>query len=492
MSGTWYYAEGDKAVGPVTLADLKKLFSLVSNAKDVLVWRPGFVNWERAESVTDLASLLAPTPPPLPPIPPPLPRSTASLSEPIAKQPTPDDAKGSIKSRWRRELGWLVWWYIDPVELYKQASQYDTIPFMRSARGMAVLCLLFSCVVGLILAYLKLIALDELAFDCAVFVVLAIFIYRGHRWAILAAMGLWTYEQGLAVYNAVVGGVVVGGVRVHLNPVMQIIWWCIYMHCFYLAFRVEQQRRLARKTADEDWGRRLAEIADEKRKLSDTGENRFKSQPQARQRAAEERLKREAEEQRDARVTWSESLKAKFPKESPSHKFRYQIEEDGSITAINAQGRRMAFRSWASFSDADNDLLKKRWQQEVAAQRQAKVERERREAEAKRAAEQEAWQRAEEARQRAAEERQKREAEEQRDARVTWSESLKAKFPKESPSHEFRYQIEEDGSVTAINAQGRRMAFRNWASFSDADNDLLKKREIQKVAAQLGHLIGEH
>jgi hypothetical protein len=35
--------------------------------------------------------------------------------------------------------------------------------------------------------------------------------------------------------------------------------------------------------------------------------------PQARQRVAEERLKREAEEQRDARVTSSESLKAEFP-----------------------------------------------------------------------------------------------------------------------------------------------------------------------------------
>jgi hypothetical protein len=137
------------------------------------------------------------------------------------------------------------------------------------------------------------------------------------------------------------------------------------------------------KTAEESWGQRLAEIADEKHRLSDTGENRFGSQPrkseepptprapQARQRAAEERLKREAEEQRDARVTWSESLKAEFPKESPSHEYRYQIEEDGSITAINAQGRRVAFRNWASFSDADNDLLKKREQQEVAAQRQA-------------------------------------------------------------------------------------------------------------------------
>jgi hypothetical protein len=64
MSDAWYYAEGDKAVGPVTLADLKKLLSLVSNAKDVLVWKPGFANWEKAETVPDLA--LVPKPPPIP------------------------------------------------------------------------------------------------------------------------------------------------------------------------------------------------------------------------------------------------------------------------------------------------------------------------------------------------------------------------------------------------------------------------------------------
>ena len=100
-------------------------------------------------------------------------------------------------------MEWLLWWQIDPIELDKQVNEYDTISFMRSARGMAVLCLLLSCVVGLIFTYLKLIDFIIL-FDCAVFVVLAIFTYRGHRWSILVAMGLWTGEQGLGVYDAVV------------------------------------------------------------------------------------------------------------------------------------------------------------------------------------------------------------------------------------------------------------------------------------------------
>jgi hypothetical protein len=66
MSDTWYYAQGDKAVGPSTLADLKKQLPLVSNAKDVLVWRAGFANWQSAASVSDLALLPAPKPPPIP------------------------------------------------------------------------------------------------------------------------------------------------------------------------------------------------------------------------------------------------------------------------------------------------------------------------------------------------------------------------------------------------------------------------------------------
>jgi hypothetical protein len=43
--------------------------------------------------------------------------------------------------------------------------------------------------------------------------------------------------------------------------------------------RSEAQRPAAQHEAEEDWGQRLAEIADEKRKLSDAGENRFSSQP---------------------------------------------------------------------------------------------------------------------------------------------------------------------------------------------------------------------
>jgi fumarate reductase subunit D len=65
MSDAWYYAEGDKAVGPVSLADLEKRLFLVSNAKEVLVWRDGLANWVKAKNLPELTQHVI-KPPPLP------------------------------------------------------------------------------------------------------------------------------------------------------------------------------------------------------------------------------------------------------------------------------------------------------------------------------------------------------------------------------------------------------------------------------------------
>jgi GYF domain 2 len=69
MSDIWYYAKGDKSVGPLSLADLTSILSHVSSPEDVLVWKAGFEKWQRASSVSELAVLVI-KPPPLPTIPP--------------------------------------------------------------------------------------------------------------------------------------------------------------------------------------------------------------------------------------------------------------------------------------------------------------------------------------------------------------------------------------------------------------------------------------
>jgi hypothetical protein len=68
MSDVWYYAEGDKSVGPLTLSELKTILSRVSDARDVLVWRDGFSSWQTAKIVPELAPVVIKPPLPPPPL----------------------------------------------------------------------------------------------------------------------------------------------------------------------------------------------------------------------------------------------------------------------------------------------------------------------------------------------------------------------------------------------------------------------------------------
>ena len=54
MDKIWYYADGDKAV-PMSLTDIRAVWTRVSNAGRLLVWRNGFTTWVQAESVPELA-----------------------------------------------------------------------------------------------------------------------------------------------------------------------------------------------------------------------------------------------------------------------------------------------------------------------------------------------------------------------------------------------------------------------------------------------------
>jgi Protein of unknown function (DUF2569)/GYF domain 2 len=58
MSNVWYYAEGETSRGPMTLEELASVLSLVSQPNTVLVWRPGFESWQRAEDVKEVAASL--------------------------------------------------------------------------------------------------------------------------------------------------------------------------------------------------------------------------------------------------------------------------------------------------------------------------------------------------------------------------------------------------------------------------------------------------
>jgi hypothetical protein len=107
MDDVWYYAEGDKLVGPLSLADLKAVLSRLSNAKSTLVWRDGFSSWVEAENVPDLASYVIK--------PPPLPTSPLSMPQQVTARFREIRKFNELFKKQRPLLWWssiLVWWFV--------------------------------------------------------------------------------------------------------------------------------------------------------------------------------------------------------------------------------------------------------------------------------------------------------------------------------------------------------------------------------------------
>jgi hypothetical protein len=70
MSDGWYYAQGEKPLGPFTIDQLVSILSAAPNAENILVWRANFSDWIAAGKVAQLAHIFRietyPVPPPVP------------------------------------------------------------------------------------------------------------------------------------------------------------------------------------------------------------------------------------------------------------------------------------------------------------------------------------------------------------------------------------------------------------------------------------------
>jgi hypothetical protein len=65
LADQWYYAEGEKPVGPLSLADLIAALKQVEGAGEVLVWNADYRLWKRAADVPETAPHVL-KPPPIP------------------------------------------------------------------------------------------------------------------------------------------------------------------------------------------------------------------------------------------------------------------------------------------------------------------------------------------------------------------------------------------------------------------------------------------
>lgn len=81
----WYYAEGEKPIGPIGFEHLGSLLSHVSDPSCVLVWCPDFDDWKKAKDVPELRSIITK--------PPPIRLHNNALSSTRVTTPTPEQRK---------------------------------------------------------------------------------------------------------------------------------------------------------------------------------------------------------------------------------------------------------------------------------------------------------------------------------------------------------------------------------------------------------------
>jgi ABC-type amino acid transport system permease subunit len=124
----------------------------------------------------------------------------------------------------------LFKWKMKEEELKNQIENYHTLGFTRSVRKIASALLVLSIIITLILGLLKEIPLEESWLDIFLLGILALFVYKGKKIAIILAMIYWTISK---VYQLII---------FPQNVIPVIIWWLVYMSVFYQAYQVEKAR----------------------------------------------------------------------------------------------------------------------------------------------------------------------------------------------------------------------------------------------------------
>lgn len=120
-------------------------------------------------------------------------------------------------------------WKVTEEEFKTQVENYNNLKITESYRGISALLVLGSMVLTVILAKFGVISYDSV-YSAIIYVPLAYFIYKGHRWALVLVMLLWTFEKGWQVYDAVNNST---------SVIVPIIWWSIFMNYFFNALKIE-------------------------------------------------------------------------------------------------------------------------------------------------------------------------------------------------------------------------------------------------------------
>lgn len=120
-------------------------------------------------------------------------------------------------------------WKINEEELKNQIDNYNTLKINKSYRGISALFLLTSLGFTILISFLGYYPLEDVLFNLIIYFPILFFIYKGHRWAIILLMVLWTLDKGYQI--------------IQLGNILPLLWWAIVFPFFYKALRVENERR---------------------------------------------------------------------------------------------------------------------------------------------------------------------------------------------------------------------------------------------------------
>jgi len=124
-------------------------------------------------------------------------------------------------------------WSIDEADLKNQVDNYHSLKITQSYRGLSILIvsalLVFSFALSLFGTYSD---PTTILYALIIYAPVLFFFSKGHRWAIILLMVLWTIEK---IYPLLESG--------GSGWLGSVIWWLIVMPYFWKALRVENERK---------------------------------------------------------------------------------------------------------------------------------------------------------------------------------------------------------------------------------------------------------
>jgi hypothetical protein len=137
--------------------------------------------------------------------------------------------KKSESFRLKKNGGTIFSWKITEEDLKNQINNYNTLKITESYRGISILITLSLLGLSLILGFFDFLSLEDILLSLIIYLPILLFVYKGHRWAILALMILWTIEKGIQLFT--------------VGNITPLFWWAIIIPYFYKALKVENARK---------------------------------------------------------------------------------------------------------------------------------------------------------------------------------------------------------------------------------------------------------